>query len=88
MRGTSTPLSRVRQIGPRLVLLLAAVLVVAGLPGGTLALQEEEHAFTGYRTYEQVTTMLQTMADHHTIMGPALPNIPWEERPAGCNDVV
>ena len=28
------------------------------------------------------------MADQHTIMGPALPNIPWEERPAGCDDVV
>jgi beta-1,4-mannooligosaccharide/beta-1,4-mannosyl-N-acetylglucosamine phosphorylase len=22
------------------------------------------------------------------IIGPAMPNIPWEERPAGCNDVL
>ncbi len=41
--------------------------MVAGFPGGTMAFQEEEHEeFTGYRTYEQVTTMLQTMADHHS----------------------
>jgi hypothetical protein len=47
-------------------LLLAACFVVAGFPAGSLALQEEEHEeFTGYRTYEQVTEMMQTMADHH-----------------------
>jgi hypothetical protein len=47
-------------------LLLAGCIVVAGFPAGTLALQEEEHEeFTGYRTYEQVTAMMQTMAEHH-----------------------
>jgi beta-1,4-mannooligosaccharide/beta-1,4-mannosyl-N-acetylglucosamine phosphorylase len=27
------------------------------------------------------------MSDQHTIIGPALPNIPWEERPTGCSNV-
>jgi beta-1,4-mannooligosaccharide/beta-1,4-mannosyl-N-acetylglucosamine phosphorylase len=27
-------------------------------------------------------------AEEHTIVGPALPNIPWEERPPDCRDVV
>ena len=65
MRKTSTPRSRGRHSAPRLVLLLVGCLVLAGFPGGTLALQEEHEEFTGYRTYEQVTTMMQTMADHH-----------------------
>ena len=25
---------------------------------------------------------------NQTIMGPALPNIPWEEKPAGCQEVL
>jgi len=67
VKKISTTGSRGRHRAPRLVLLLAGFLVVAGFPGGTMALQEEEHEeFTGYRTYEQVTTMLQTMADHHS----------------------
>ncbi len=66
MKKISTTRSRGGHRAPRLVLLLAGCIVLAGFPGGTLALQEEEHEeFTGYRTYEQVTTMLQTMADHH-----------------------
>jgi beta-1,4-mannooligosaccharide/beta-1,4-mannosyl-N-acetylglucosamine phosphorylase len=28
------------------------------------------------------------MSTQHTIIGPPLPNIPWEERPSGCYDVV
>ena len=28
------------------------------------------------------------MSIQHTIVGSALPNIPWEERPSGCSDVV
>jgi beta-1,4-mannooligosaccharide/beta-1,4-mannosyl-N-acetylglucosamine phosphorylase len=28
------------------------------------------------------------MSTQQTILGPPLPNIPWEERPSGCNEVV
>jgi len=65
VKKISTTRSRGRQWASRLVLLLAGFIVLAGFPGGTLALQEEEHESTDYRTYEQVTTMMQTMADHH-----------------------
>ena len=66
MNKISTTMSRGHQQAPRLALLLAGFLVIAGYPGGTLALQDEEHEeFTGYRTYEQVTSMMRTMADHH-----------------------
>jgi beta-1,4-mannooligosaccharide/beta-1,4-mannosyl-N-acetylglucosamine phosphorylase len=31
---------------------------------------------------------MTTSTTKQTIIGPALPNIPWEERPAGCRDVL
>ena len=31
---------------------------------------------------------MQDTSKKQTIIGPALPNVPWEERPAGCSDVV
>jgi len=31
---------------------------------------------------------METSKGNRTILGPALPNIPWENRPAGCREVV